>query len=82
MYPQLTLKGSHTAVCGLSYTKIRKTKRPMRWDWLSHPLGQPVPTHGTIIVFGRKLYLALRRHNVTSVSTYTKTGVRLSIGVG
>ena len=42
--------GSHTAVCRLSYTKIRKTKRPMRWDWLSHPLGQPVPTGGTIIV--------------------------------
>ena len=82
MYPQLTLKGSHTAVCGLSYTKIRKTKRPMRWDWLSQRMGQPVPTGGTIIVFGRKLYLALRRHNVTSVYTYTKTGVRLSIGVG
>ena len=68
--------------CRLSYTKIRKTKRPMRWDWLSQRMGQSVPTGGTIIVFGRKLYLALRRHNVTSVSTYTKTGVRLSIGVG
>ena len=78
MYPQLTLKGSHTAVCRLSYTKIRKTKRPMRWDWLSQRMGQSVPTGGTII--GRELYLALTPQ--CDVSTYTKTGVRLSTGVG
>ena len=64
--------------CRLSYTKIRKTKRPMRWDWLSQRMGQSVPTGGTII--GRELYLALTPQ--CDVSTYTKTGVRLSIGVG
>ena len=61
-----------------SHIQIRKTKRPMRWDWLSQRMGQSVPTGGTII--GRELYLALTPQ--CDVSTYTKTGVRLSIGVG
>ena len=80
---------SATNAEGVTYGSMRIVIYKNTEDETSHALGLVVPTHGTTSPngwdnnrFGRELYLALRRHNVTSVSTYTKTGVRLSIGVG
>ncbi len=88
MYPQLTLILSG-APSGVTYGSMQIVIYKNTEDETSHALGLVVPPVGTTSPngwdnnrFGRELYLALRRHNVTSVSTYTKTGVRLSIGVG
>ena len=88
MYPQLTLILSG-APFRVTYGSMQIVIYKNTEDETSHALGLVVPPVGTTSPngwdnnrFGRELYLALRRHNVTSVSTYTKTGVRLSIGVG
>ena len=63
MYPQLTLKGSHKAICGLSHTAVCGLSYKKAEDETSHALGLDVPTHGTISPngwdnnrFGRELY--------------------------